>query len=279
MANPLCGSFLLVATFLGLLLSPSIRAETDTIRLGKTLLETRQSETARKMVSELSRINTPLAHQALLLHVKRKGLADQEAFEALTDAPMDLKLPTLLARASQANGEDALSLRCIRALATVPGEEITRLLERLASDWSEAVKKAALEALELREEAGLPTSSTIKEVPYGSEIGELLQKKSALISGNNGTRKARPRNGKSSRSAAERTRGRESRYTRRVYPQGRPTLDAGGDPVTGARSANRPKFEPASPQTDLGEKATRDALDTAGAQEDAAQNQYQVRKR
>ena len=85
--------------------SPAASAEVateaaDPIRLGKTLLQTRSREEAREMVDRLTRIRTPLARQALLLHVKRKGLADREAFASLREAPLEERLPTWMARAA-----------------------------------------------------------------------------------------------------------------------------------------------------------------------------------
>lgn len=246
------------------------------LQLGRALLKTRDRDQARDLVSRLAALELSLAHQALALHVKRKGLADREAFQALSEASLADKQGAFLARAAQANGEDPVSLGCIREVALVPGEEVTRLLERLASDWSPKVKAAATEALARRGAAGLSTASEIKEVPYGSQIGELLREKGSFR--NTLAAKTRKKSSRSSRSAADRERGRKLRYTKRVYPRGKPSLDSRGDPMDSRRPGNKPRRVPAPPAREDASQPGREPLETSSAQEDSPAHQYEIRR-
>lgn len=94
----------------------------------------------------------------------------------LSPVPADrVKIPRrdLRRKAEIASAKDKASLRAIRALAFLDGNDVVLLLNRLAEDRSESVQGAANDALAIREALGFQLQTAYKKAPVGEAVKKL----------------------------------------------------------------------------------------------------------
>lgn len=143
--------------------------------LQRVLAETGSPRVARAAVGLLSRRKADKALLQLFHEiVEHRRMGDDAALRALWRKGFPTGVNVALSRAAQARAEDETSLVAVQAIARIPGQRVTSLLQRLGQDWSSEVRRVALQALRTREEQGLESSLEQKPIVYGRSIDDLL---------------------------------------------------------------------------------------------------------
>ncbi len=130
--------------------------------LNRALTYATQPDTANLAAETVFALGTEKSKKTLADHVARQGFASEKATTLLggPSSPyiakareMHARRNRLLAAAADASERRPSTLRAIRQLATIPGEDVTHLLQQLAADWSKAVRTSATLALNQRAQA------------------------------------------------------------------------------------------------------------------------------
>lgn len=132
------------------------------------------------------RIISEAAVQGVIARAPKKGLpaflktqfetgraGDGMALKWLLRNKMLPDRQALIVRASNAREDDPTSLLAIRALARVPGDDVSFMLHRLEADWSPKVKEAASLARQDRAKLALDRNDFYRAPVYGEKIQDL----------------------------------------------------------------------------------------------------------